>query len=152
MTAGGAPQIKAATIASARRIAELQAAVFPDPWGERFVASLMQLPGTIAFVVEGEGGLQGYVLGRAIGGQAEIISIAVARSVQRRGVGAALLERALTAAIAAAARDIHLEVSAHNAAAHALYLRAGFAVSGRRPRYYADGSDALVLRRSLVSE
>ncbi len=152
MTAETEHQLRPATIASAARIAALQAEVFPDSWGERFVASLMLLPGTVAFVAEAEGGLQGYVLGRAIGGQAEIISIAVAPNAQRRGLGAALIAKALTAAIASGAKDIHLEVSSHNAAAQGLYVKAGFAVSGRRPRYYSDGSDALVYRRSLAHE
>ena len=44
------------------------------------------------------------------------------------------------------ARAAFLEVSIGNKAARALYERAGFAPAGRRPRYYADGTDALVLR------
>jgi ribosomal-protein-alanine N-acetyltransferase len=43
-----------------------------------------------------------------------------------------------------------LEVSERNAAARALYAAAGFAEVGRRRRYYADGADALVLRRDLT--
>jgi hypothetical protein len=35
-----------------------------------------------------------------------------------------------------------------NASAHALYRRLGFALTGRRPGYYRDGGEALVL--SLV--
>ena len=46
-----------------------------------------------------------------------------------------------------------LEVAADNAAAQALYARAGFAESGRRRGYYRrpDGSglDALVMQRAL---
>jgi ribosomal-protein-alanine N-acetyltransferase len=44
-----------------------------------------------------------------------------------------------------------LEVSEANGAARALYAAAGFEEAGRRRRYYADGSDALVLRRALLS-
>ena len=39
-----------------------------------------------------------------------------------------------------------LEVATGNAAALALYRREGFVEVGRRRRYYADRSDALVLR------
>jgi len=42
-----------------------------------------------------------------------------------------------------------LEVSETNAAARALYSRAGFAEFGRRRSYYRDGSDALCLRRVI---
>jgi ribosomal-protein-alanine N-acetyltransferase len=43
-----------------------------------------------------------------------------------------------------------LEVAERNGAARALYAAAGFAAAGRRRRYYPDGADALVLRRSLT--
>ena len=48
--------------------------------------------------------------------------------------------------------DIHyasLEVRDGNTAARALYATAGFAPVGRRPRYYADGEDAVTYHRSM---
>ena len=42
------------------------------------------------------------------------------------------------------------KVATGNAAARTLYARAGFTEVGRRWRYYADGSDALVLRVNLL--
>ena len=38
-----------------------------------------------------------------------------------------------------------LEVSAENAAALGLYRSAGFAAVGRRKKFYADGSDAVLM-------
>ena len=49
------------------------------------------------------------------------------------------------------AATMFLEVSEANAPARALYRRLGFAEVGRRPRYYDDGGDALVLRLPLPS-
>ena len=43
-----------------------------------------------------------------------------------------------------------LEVSEGNEAAVAFYAAHGFTRIDVRPRYYRDGSDALVLRRTLV--
>lgn len=139
-------------VGSARRIATLQAAAFPEPWGEGFVTSLMHLPGTIAFVAEADGAPLGFILARALAGQAEILSIAVETAGRRRGVATALLEQALSAAIATGAESVHLEVDVENAPAIALYERAGFARSGVRRRYYASGADALVLRRRLIRD
>ena len=45
-----------------------------------------------------------------------------------------------------------LEVRAGNVAAQQLYGAAGFMQDGRRPRYYPDGEDALLLRRPLVTQ
>jgi ribosomal protein S18 acetylase RimI-like enzyme len=42
-----------------------------------------------------------------------------------------------------------LEVSAANAPAQALYLSEGFAVVGRRPKFYNDGSDAVLMDADL---
>jgi ribosomal-protein-alanine N-acetyltransferase len=42
-----------------------------------------------------------------------------------------------------------LEVRPSNAAARALYERAGFRDAGLRARYYQDGEDALVMRCDL---
>jgi ribosomal-protein-alanine N-acetyltransferase len=44
---------------------------------------------------------------------------------------------------------LFLEVAGANAAARALYARMGFRDVGRRRRYYADGTDALVMRAAL---
>jgi ribosomal-protein-alanine N-acetyltransferase len=41
---------------------------------------------------------------------------------------------------------VFLEVSVANIAARRLYFRSGFVEAGRRPHYYSDNSDALVLR------
>ena len=43
-----------------------------------------------------------------------------------------------------------LEVSSANRAALEFYVRQGFSQIDLRPRYYRDGSDALVLRRALT--
>jgi ribosomal protein S18 acetylase RimI-like enzyme len=40
-----------------------------------------------------------------------------------------------------------LEVRADNAGALALYHAHGFLEAGRRPRYYADGADAVLMTR-----
>jgi ribosomal-protein-alanine N-acetyltransferase len=45
-----------------------------------------------------------------------------------------------------------LEVSATNDAARRLYDGAGFVEVGRRPRYYADGTDAVLMQRALTRD
>ena len=54
-------------------------------------------------------------------------------AARRRGVGAALLEGAVAAALARGARRVELDVNEHNPAALALYERAGFAISRKAP-------------------
>lgn len=73
---------------------------------------------------------------------AELHVIAVAPDHRRRGRAAGLLAHVLAAC---AGRRVQLEVRAGNQPALALYARAGFVVDGRRPRYYPDGEDAVLM-------
>jgi ribosomal-protein-alanine N-acetyltransferase len=86
-------------------------------------------------------------------GEAEIITIAVARAHRRRGLGRLLMEAVLRDLHAIRAEALVLEVDEKNAAAVALYRKLGFREVGKRAGYYpsADGtaSNALVMRRDL---
>jgi ribosomal-protein-alanine N-acetyltransferase len=96
---------------------------------------------------------EGCALVRAVAGDAELLTVAVAPEVRGRGLGARLLAEAEAAARAAGAGRLFLEVAEGNAPARALYARAGYAQIGRRREYYRgpDGAreDALVLARDL---
>jgi len=47
---------------------------------------------------------------------------------------------------------IYLEVAAQNAAALGLYNSLGFALAGRRAKYYANGDDAVILSLRVEAE
>jgi [ribosomal protein S18]-alanine N-acetyltransferase len=68
---------------------------------------------------------------------------------RRQGIAAGLLRAALAEIAARGGSALFLEVGVGNAAARALYDRFGFRQVGLRRRYYADGSDAIVLRMNL---
>ncbi len=56
---------------------------------------------------------------------------------------------AATVATAHGAVALFLEAALRNVAARGLYDAMGFAFIGQRRRYYAEGEDALVLRKAL---
>ncbi|GMG83401.1 hypothetical protein LNKW23_26140 [Paralimibaculum aggregatum] len=97
---------------------------------------------------------QGLGVLRSVAGEAELLTLAVAPAARRAGLGAALLAAVEATARADGAAEMHLEVAEGNAAARALYARAGYAARGRRRGYYLrpDGSreDALLLARALA--
>jgi ribosomal-protein-alanine N-acetyltransferase len=83
--------------------------------------------------------------------EAFVQTIAVARSAQRRGLGARLLHALLEEADRRRQRRVLLEVRADNDPAIALYERFGFRRTGLRRGYYApSGADALVMTRTSV--
>lgn len=131
-------------------LAAIHAAAFavPRPWSAQEIAAVLSGPG--AFLCEVEGG---FLIGRNLAGEAEILTLAVLPAQRRRGHGQVLVGQFLNRARAGGATRAFLEVSAENTAAIALYQTAGFAVAGRRHGYYRgpDGStaDALILSRLL---
>ena len=92
----------------------------------------------------------GFVLSRRILDLLEIDLVGVDPMSRRGGVAARLLARLIEAERVAGLVEARLELSASNSAASALYAGLGFVVVGRRPRYYPDGSDALLLTLLLV--
>jgi [ribosomal protein S18]-alanine N-acetyltransferase len=116
-----------------------------DAWSRDVFDLQLALPNVFSLIHE-SGGL---ILVRVAADEAEILTLAVAPEAQRTGLGYILLTRAAEVAAYQGARVVFLEVSVANIAARALYTKAGFIEAGRRPHYYSDRSDALVLRLDL---
>jgi ribosomal-protein-alanine N-acetyltransferase len=135
------------SVGQAPALAVLHAAAFPpsEAWGADAIALMLGLEGGFGLGLEG----RGFILARAVAGEAEILTLAVVPEARRQGVAGALLRAAMMEAQYREAEVMFLEVSATNTAARGLYGQAGFAQVGLRRHYYADGSDALVLSRRL---
>jgi ribosomal-protein-alanine N-acetyltransferase len=123
----------------------------PDAWtAGQFWSELARMPETRWYVLAR---LAGRVVGYAglfqAGAEADVQTVAVARSAQGRGIGRLLVEALVAAARSRGADVLHLEVRADNADARALYDRLGFEVVGRRPDYYGRGRDAVLMTRRL---
>jgi ribosomal-protein-alanine N-acetyltransferase len=137
-------------------LADLHDRAFDHPWSAEAFETLLK--GAGAFAVLGESGepeeVRGFILCRAVAGEAEILTIGVDPAARRRGWGAALVEMAAAIAREAGAFEMFLEVAADNVAAIKLYETTGFERVGLRKGYYphADGAkDAVVMRRTLNS-
>ena len=148
-------RLRLATPEDAEALATAHARSFDASWSAADVAKLMSAMGGFAYLAEADEGPVGFILGRAIGGEAEILTLVVAPDQRRAGAGFALVEALVEAARERGATSVYLEVAADNAAAQALYRKAGFERAGLRRGYYARGGarpvDALVLRRTLNS-
>jgi ribosomal protein S18 acetylase RimI-like enzyme len=83
--------------------------------------------------------------------RARLYSIATAPAARGRGIGARLLAAAERAARERGCRALRLEVRVDNAAAIALYERAGYRRIGGYASYYEDGADAWCYEKALLS-
>jgi len=100
----------------------------------------------LAFVAEENGQIVGVLQWRNLGDEAEILDLAVDPAHRRKGCATFLLQRFFQHASQTPAKKIFLEVRESNAAAIALYQKAGLEICGRRPNYYRNPEEnALVM-------
>lgn len=129
-------------------LARLHAASFADAWSAEWIAKLISQPGAFAFTDQSRA--EGFVLARVAGGEAEILTLAVAPAARRRGIGLSLVAAACRQARERGAKAVFLEVNHTNEAARSLYMRGGFQEVGRRRGYYqgsgGSSEDALIFR------
>jgi len=142
-------RIRPASRADAPALSEIERVSFSDPWSPAGFRQILDTPRTFGFVAEGSGRILGYLFGREVDGEAEILNLAVGARSRRRGIGSALLRTGLSFLAARGVREVFLEVRASNQAAQRLYAANGFTPVGLRAGYYRNPpEDALVLRRA----
>ena len=89
--------------------------------------------------------IAGFISGRAVTDEAEILNLAVKPVSRRRGVGEALVQALLELFGREGAAQVFLEVRESNAAAITFYERLGLCQIGRRPEYYRNPLEAALV-------
>jgi ribosomal-protein-alanine N-acetyltransferase len=148
------PVLSEATAWDAAAIAKLHGASFNRGWSEEEIERLTLERNVLTHRATLNGRLVAFIMSRIAGDEAEILSVAVAGSHQRKGLARRLLNLHMGRLAGTGTRVLFLEVDEDNAAARRLYRRAGFTEAGRREGYYATANGkratALVLRRDLT--
>jgi [ribosomal protein S18]-alanine N-acetyltransferase len=147
------PALAAAQPRDAPALATLHAASFNRGWSEHEFEQLLTDRTVMADRAARGRKTIGFILSRRAADEAEILSVAVARSWRGRGLARRLLDLHLRRLAGFGLSAVFLEVDEDNVPARRLYARAGFREVGRRPAYYPQGSGkasaALVLRRDI---
>jgi ribosomal-protein-alanine N-acetyltransferase len=143
-------RIRSAQLADVPGLVEVERACFADPWSARALGEAVQSETSLAFLAECGGSIQGFVLARRSGPEAEILDLAVLPNARRQGIARELLRAVRSAVLDAGVSEIYLEVRESNRAAISLYEREGYRPVGVRHRYYRNPPEnALVLRVAL---
>jgi ribosomal-protein-alanine N-acetyltransferase len=128
-------------------VLDIERAAFTSPWPPEAFQQELRHNRLARYVVARQGGaVVGYAGVWLMVDEAHITTFAVHPDWRRQGVGRRLLLALIALAVDLDANRMTLEVRVSNAAAQALYAEAGFAIAGRRERYYTDdGEDAYIM-------
>jgi [ribosomal protein S18]-alanine N-acetyltransferase len=150
---GGRVSVGPATGRDAARMGQIHGASFHRGWSEDEFDHMLAERNTLVHVLRTGRKLIGFSISRIGADEAEILSIAIDPAHRGRGLSGNLLLTHLGHLAGRGVRTVFLEVEENNLPARRLYERTGFAVVGRRERYYQQASgehlNALLMRRDL---
>jgi ribosomal-protein-alanine N-acetyltransferase len=150
---GGIAVVEPASPRDAARLAQLHGASFHRGWSEGEFETMLTERNTLAHRLRLGRKIIGFAVSRLAADEAEILSVAIDVDHRGRGLSRDLLLTHLGHLAGRGIRAIFLEVEENNQPARKLYERAGFAVIGRRERYYKQSGgeqlNALLMRRDL---
>lgn len=109
----------------------------------------LNLAGAECLVAEQDGKIVGFLLAEQSDRLAHIITLDVAESARRQGLGSALLVRVEANLAARGVRAILLETATTNEAAIAFWRNHGYRTEATLKRYYLGRVDAYEMRKKL---
>jgi [ribosomal protein S18]-alanine N-acetyltransferase len=133
-------------------VLEIERACFSTPWKEATFRGLLKRTDSDLLVAEMAEKVVGYAACWTVLDQSELGNVAVDAAARGAGVGGALVDAVVERVRARGALECFLEVRESNEEAQSIYRQRGFAVVGRRTRYYSQPTeDALVMRLRIAS-
>jgi len=132
----------------------------PENYTDFFFVDLYRRFPETFIVAEENGEIVGYIMCRIEVGlsnlglpglvkKGHVVSVAVMPEQRRKGVGGALVTKAMEGMRLYGAKQCYLEVRVTNEEAVSLYKRLGLEVSRSIRGYYADGEDAYMMSKKL---
>jgi [ribosomal protein S18]-alanine N-acetyltransferase len=117
-------------------------------WSLQALSDALRQHPSYFFVARQEQGIAGFISGRKIADEAEILNLAVRPELRKHGIGQALVGKLLHTFARDGVAQVFLEVRESNASAIFFYKQLGFHQVARRPAYYQNPTEAaLVLAR-----
>ena len=145
------PQLAAMTEADLDAVLAIENAIYTHPWTRGNFADSLRA-GYCCRTWRRGGELIGYFVLLAAAGEAHLLNLSIAATVQRRGHGSALLREAQRLAREQGGKRMFLEVRPSNSAGQVLYEKFGFRKIALRRGYYPavqGREDAIVLSVAL---
>ena len=141
--------IRQMTAADLPNIMPIEKACFTDAWTEEMFLGSLDLPIISALVFEEDGEIQGYLLGSILLDEGEIANVATAPKHRKKGVAKKLMDAFEEKAKTQGVETMFLEVRVSNLPAQSLYSAYGYEKIATRKKYYPDGEDAFVMKKTF---
>ncbi len=120
-----------------------------EAWSYATLVSAFESAASFGLVAEEGGEVIGYGCITCAADTSDLENVVVAEGYRRSGIGKAIVAGLLAEAKARGAENVFLEVRVSNAPAMSMYLKSGFVGAYARTRYYADGEDCLVMKKTF---
>lgn len=121
---------------------------FSVPWTRGMLTAELTSPLSVAVYEYYNGELAAFAFGRVVSDEAELFQIGTRSDLRGQGIAKRLLDRFHDETRERGAAVCFLEVRSRNAAAIALYEKAGYERVSIRKDYYPD-DDAIIMRKTL---
>ena len=134
------------------QVHEIEKLSFPSPWSLNALKAEIKNPISHLWVFMREDFLSGYICFWMFEKEAQVLSLAVHPCDRGKGFGHYLLKKMIKKAVSKGVQYIWLEVRPSNLTAKRLYKKLGFVEAYRRPRYYSNTEDAIVMGLSPLAD
>jgi ribosomal-protein-alanine N-acetyltransferase len=153
-------QLRRFTINDLGNVTHINQICLPENYTDFFFVDLSRRFPETFIVAEDNGEVVGYIMCRVEVGlsnlglsgllkKGHVVSVAVLPEHRRKGVGEALVTKAMEGMRTYGAKQCYLEVRVSNEEAVSLYKKLGLEVTRTIRGYYADGEDAYVMSKKL---
>ncbi|MBS4016467.1 MAG: ribosomal protein S18-alanine N-acetyltransferase [Candidatus Latescibacteria bacterium] len=122
---------------------------FKIPWQRSFFEYDLKQNNRYCLVAKENDIVLGYANAWHFADEMQLANIAVKKEQRKQGVGSRLLQEVVNIAQENQCQSIILEVRISNTAAQYMYEKFGFKSIFVRKRYYPDGEEAIVYKKSL---
>jgi len=123
----------------------LEEATEAASWSFEALQQLLSLRGAVAWIAERGATPTGFIVGRQVADEGEILNLAIRKGYRRRGQGRALAKQLLEGFANRGVVKMFLEVRESNLPAISFYESLGFRKTGRREGYYQNPPEAALI-------
>ncbi len=142
-------QIKEANYEDLPEVYEINKITFPNPYPISLLFYFKTYYPKTFLVAKILNKVVGYVIATTYARDGEIISIAVLPSWRRKGIGSKLLETLFKVLRKCDIHKVYLHVRVSNKNAINFYVKNGFKIISREPKYYSNGEDAFLMVKEI---